>query len=367
MHVTAAVAKGDSGPFDFTELELEEPREGEILVRIAAVGVCHTDLMFKNMPQFLRYPAVLGHEGAGIVERVGSGVTKVVPGDRVTIAFSSCGTCNQCRTNRPYLCKHTFELNWTGCRVDGSRALHSHDGDVSSHFFGQSSFATFAVTRESNLVKVPQDVPLALVGPLGCGVQTGAGAIMRSLACPSGSSLSVFGCGAVGMSAIMGAAIQGCSPIIAVEPVEAKRTLALELGATHALDPRAGDVAAMIRAIVEDGTDFAFDSTGRSDMLDAAVASLAPGGVLGVVGHGAEPQPLPGSLAGLIQGAITIRGIREGDSDPDQFIPELLEFYRAGRFPLDRIITTFPFAQINEAVDAHHRGDCVKVVLVMPD
>jgi aryl-alcohol dehydrogenase len=257
-------------------------------------------------------------------------------------------------------------LNYTGARTDGSKALAAGGERLSSNFFGQSSFATHALTYERNLVKAPDDVPLELIGPLGCGIQTGAGAIMRSLACEAGSTLLVLGGGAVGLSAVMAAAVQGCSTVIVVEPHAARRALALELGATHAIDPSESEnLAAAARAIVPIGVDYAFDTTGRPETQQATMACLAPHATFGIVGISPPGTPPPGDMNMVMTFGHTIKGIIEGDSDPDVFIPQMIDLYRQGRLPFDRLITTFPFEQINEAIAAQHRGDCVKVVLLM--
>lgn len=242
---------------------LDDPRDNEILVRVVAVGVCHTDLMFRDAPH-LQNPIVLGHEAAGIVEATGAAVTKVAPGDRVVLTFNSCGSCPNCRSCLPSYCEQAFALNLVGHRPDGSRALHANDTAVSSHFFSQSSFATHALACERNVVKVPDDLPLEILGPLGCGIQTGAGAIMRSLRCEPGSAVAIFGGGAVGLSAVMGAVVRGCDPIVVVEPIAARRALALELGAAHAIDPRVSEVAASIRAIVARGWPTAWTRQGAT-------------------------------------------------------------------------------------------------------
>ena len=211
----------------------------------------------------------------------------------------------------------------------------------------------------------PDGVPLELMGPLGCGVQTGAGGIMRSLACEKGSTLLVLGGGAVGLSAVMGAVIQGCATIIVAEPHEARRKLALELGATHVIDPAASpDLAAAVRAIVPIGVDYAFDTTGIPPVLQATMQALGPHGVFGIVGIAPPGTPLPGDLMTAVTFGHTVKGIIEGDSDPDVFIPELIEHYRQGRLPFDRLIRTYPLAEINQAIADQHHGDCVKVVLL---
>jgi aryl-alcohol dehydrogenase len=364
MQITAAVARAPGADFALEAVELDDPRPDEILVRVGAVGVCHTDLVAREGMMPFTMPAVLGHEGAGIVEKVGSAVTKVAPGDRVAITFRSCGACERCKSGDPAYCYSMPALNYIGMRPDGSKAIRQGETAVSSNFFGQSSFATYALAYERNVLKLPADIPFEIAAPLGCGVQTGAGGIMLALACPKGSSLLITGGGAVGLSAVMGAAIQGCGTVIVVEPHAARRALALELGATHAIDPAASpDLAGAVRAIAPHGVDYAFDTTGRPETLTATMACLAPKGVFGIVGIPPAGTPMPGDLGTVLTFGQTVRGIIEGDSDPDDFIPALIEHWRAGRLPLEKLVKTFPFAEINAAIAAQHHGDCVKVVL----
>lgn len=365
MKVQAAVTQAPGQPFELKTLELDEPRADEILVRIVGVGVCHTDLVFKDAG-IIAAPAVLGHEGSGIVEKVGAKVRKVAPGDRVAITFRSCGVCPRCDSGDAAYCHTMPMLNYAGMRSDGSKALHADGTDVGSNFFGQSSFATHALTYERNVVKVPADIPLELIGPLGCGIQTGAGSIMRALACKAGSSLLITGGGPVGLSAVMGAKIQRCATIIVVEPHASRRAMAREFGATHVIDPKADtDLAAAVRAIVPIGVDYAFDTTGVPAVQQAVMSAMAPKAVFGIVGVAPPGTPLPGEVNTAMTFGHTVKGIIEGDSDPDVFLPELMEHYRCGALPFDKMIKTFPFSQINEAIAAQHRGECVKVVLVM--
>lgn len=366
MKVQAAVAVGAGQPFEITTLELDDPRDDEVLVRILGVGVCHTDLVFREAGM-IASPAVFGHEGSGIVEKVGAGISKFAPGDRVAITFRSCGACVRCNCGDAAYCLTMPMLNYAGMRTDGSKAFRADDGqEVSSNFFGQSSFATHALTYERNLVKIPDDLPLELMGPLGCGIQTGAGGVMRSLACEEGSSLLITGGGPVGLAAVMGAKIRKCGVVILVEPVEARRKLALEFGATHVIDPTTTeDVAAAVRAIAPDGVNYAFDTTGLSQVHAAIMGSLGPKGTVGLVGVAAPEQKLPGDVNTLMTFGHSIKGIIEGDSDPEVFLPELLQHYRNGDLPFDRMIRTYPFSQINEAIVAQHMGECIKVVLLM--
>ena len=367
MQTVAAVAREPKGDFSIESVEVEMPRAGEVLVRIAGVGLCHTDLIFRD--QFAPYPlpAVLGHEGSGTIEALGEGVEGLAVGDRVVLGFSSCGHCARCDEGLPSYCRDFPPLNYAGLRLDdGSTAYRAGGEAVSSHFFGQSSFAGLAIVRARNVVKVEDgEAPLAILGPLGCGFQTGAGGVMRSMACPAGSSIAIIGGGPVGLAAVMGARIQGCTTIILVEPVAARRALGEQLGATHSLDPASGSVTEALRTILPDGFDFAFDTSGRIDAIEAALGALAPRGMLGLVGVPARAEDaLTINIAGMITFGQRVIGIMEGDSDPQTFIPELIAHHRAGRFPFDRLVRTYPLAEINEAIAAQARGDCVKVVLI---
>jgi aryl-alcohol dehydrogenase len=290
----------------------------------------------------------------------------VKPGDRVVIGFASCGACPRCAEHLPSYCREFPLRNYAGVRTDGSTAIRIDGAPASGHFFGQSSFAGHAIAAERNVVKIEaDDVPIELLGPLGCGFQTGAGGVMRSLACPAGSSIAIFGGGPVGLSAVMGAVVQGCATIILVEPFAARRELGLSLGATHAIDPADGDVGAAIRAILADGVEYAFETSGREAVIEIALASLASHGLLGLVGVPPRPDSsLSINIASLITYGHRIHGIIEGDSDLDGFIPELVALFRAGRFPIDRLIQTFPLDRVNEAIAAQTRGECVKAVLI---
>lgn len=365
--IRAAVVPAPGGAFEMRSLQLDEPREDEILVRVAGVGLCHTDIVAQQGAFGYTGPAVLGHEGSGIVERVGAAISDFAPGDRVAISFRSCGACPQCDGGYPSYCQTMPLLNYAGMRPDGSMAIADGGEAVHSNFFGQSSFATHALTYARNLVRIPEDFPLEMAGPLGCGIQTGAGAVMRSMACPPGSSLIVTGAGSVGLSAVIGGAIQGCTTIIVVEPHAARRALALKFGATHALDPAEHpDLAGSVRTILSTGIDFALDTTGRPELLSAVLLALAPRGLLGLVGVAKPGTMFPAEINKLMTYGHRVMGIIEGDSDPAAFIPELIEHYRAGRLPFDQMVTTYPLSEIEKAVHDQHAGHCIKAVLI-PD
>ena len=365
MKIKAMITTGNGGDFAYSDVEIDDPREDEILVKIEAVGLCHTDVLAQHGVFNFGRPAVLGHEGAGIVERIGDDISKVEVGDRVCLSFRSCGTCRKCQSKQPASCQDFAPLNVSGGRVDGSKAL-THDGQyLASNFFGQSSFATHALTYEQNIVKIPDDIPFEIAAPLGCGVQTGAGAIMNSLDCEEGASLVVAGCGVVGLSAVMAAKIRRCSPIIAIEPVPARRAHARELGATHVIDPFAeGDIAQTIEEIVPLGVNYALDTSARAEVLQVLLDNLAVKGALGLVGMIDPGSDFNCSGAALMTKGLSVHAIIEGDSHPDSFIPELIEYYKAGKLPLDRIIETYPLKDINVAIKDHIAGDCTKVVLI---
>ncbi|PJE17616.1 MAG: alcohol dehydrogenase [Mycobacterium sp.] len=364
--VTAAVVDEPGGAFALSVAQLEEPRSREVLVRVAAVGVCHTDLVARSGDYLIGLPAVLGHEGSGVVEAVGAEVTKVAPGDHVVMTFNSCGTCANCRRGRDPYCLNLPGLNVTGARPDGSHALSRDGSPLNAHFFGQSSFATHALASERNVVKVPDDLPLPLLGPLACGIQTGAGAVLNSLRTRPGDAVAIFGAGSVGLSAVMAAALAGADPIVAVDLRADRRELAKSLGATHVIDPADTDVAGTLWGITGTGLDGAVDFTSNQDVINAALYALHPRGTLLLGGSAPMGTRLNIDIVPIHLGR-TVRGVIEGDAIPDLFIPELLKHHRAGRFPFERLITRFRFDQINEAVHAMHDGDVVKPVLVMPE
>lgn len=367
MQITAAVAHGPHQDFSIETVELSSPRSDEVLVEIRGVGLCHTDIAARDGIYGLPYPLVLGHEGSGVVVAVGKDVTSVAPGDKVAMSFSSCGTCRPCAAGRPAYCTTFAQENYIGSRPDGTETMLANGSPVHANFFGQSSFATHVLVTERNTVKVDTALDIALVGPLGCGIQTGAGAVMKSMNCVKESSLVVLGGGPVGLAAVMGAVIQGCSTIIVVEPVENRRTTATRLGATHVIDPISENVTHRIMEITADGIDYIFDTTGRTEVITAAIDAAAQNATVGLVGVPADfSVNLPLNIVGAMQKGLTVRGIVEGDSQPQSFIPELLGYHAAGRFPFDSIITTYPFSKINDAVAAQERGEVTKLVLV-PD
>jgi aryl-alcohol dehydrogenase len=365
MQITAAVLEGLEQDFVLQEVTLADPAPDEVVIQIAGVGLCHTDLAVQHGHLPFALPGVVGHEGSGTIVSVGADVTKVSVGDRVAASFNSCGTCTQCVKGSPSYCAEFMPRNFGGVRADGTSTISRDGTTYGGYFFGQSTFATHAIARERNVVKVADGLDLTIAGPLGCGVQTGAGAVMNSFACPEGSSLLVVGGGSVGLSGVLGAVVRGVATIIVVEPMAARRALALELGATHVIDPAGGPLSEQVRAVLSEGVDFALDTTAQLPILAEIIASMAQRGTIGMVGVPADPtSALAVGLIEMQMHGLRFMGIVEGDSDPDTFIPELVELHLAGRFPFDRLITTMPFSKINDAVAAQARGEAVKVVLV---
>ncbi|MFI1017849.1 NAD(P)-dependent alcohol dehydrogenase [Streptomyces sp. NPDC020965] len=363
LRVTAAVVRDKGAPFVFEELQLDTRlRPDEVLVRVVATGVCQTDIHVRDQALPVPLPAVLGHEGAGIVERVGPAVTTVAPGDRVIMSYQSCGHCKPCLSGSPAYCAYSFPSNFGGARLDRTNALSVAGAEIHGHFFGQSSFATHALATERNVVKVGTDVPLELLGPLGCGIQTGAGAVLNSLKVPAGASLVIMGTGTVGLAAVMAAVVAGASPIIAVDIVPERLDLARELGATHTVNAKEEDTGARIAEITGGGADYVLEITARPEMLTLAVDALAPLGTAALIGGAPAGAHAPVNMNALL-GGRTLRGIAQGDSIPQLFVPQLIDLHRAGRFPFDRLITFYGFDEINEAVNDTRTGAAVKPVL----
>lgn len=357
--VRAAVTEAPGAPFTVRDAVLEDPRPHEVLVRMTAVGVCHTDLRMRDAwPRHLT-PMVFGHEGAGRVEAVGPKVTGVARGDHVCLTFASCGACEQCTAGHPAYCHAAQSLNFSGGRDDGTTPLALDGAPLHSGFFGQSSFATHAVVHERGVVGVPSDLAASVVAPLGCGGQTGAGTVLNRLRPEPGSSLVVLGAGGVGLSALMAAVAVGCDPVVAVDPVASRRALATELGAMSALTPGDGMVAAL-RDLTGGGAHHVVETTGRPEMARRAVGALRPRGGLALLGLGGE---VTFDVMGLLAKGVRVHGVIEGDSDPGRFIPELIGLHRRGLFPIDRLVTTFPFEDIGAAVTAMRDGSVVKPVL----
>ncbi|PKN65205.1 MAG: alcohol dehydrogenase [Deltaproteobacteria bacterium HGW-Deltaproteobacteria-15] len=355
LQIRAAVLRKRGGPLKIESLQMEGPREDEVLVRVAASGICRTDIEFVDDWDESEAPVVLGHEGAGVVEAVGKKVKKIRAGDHVVLSCQSCGRCGPCRSGRPTACTRFWEANFGFARLDGSNALER--SGVRGHFFGQSSFATHALATERNLVKVAADLPLEVLAPLGCGVQTGAGTVMNSLKVTAGSSIAIFGTGSVGLAAVMAARIVGADPVIAVDVKRKRLELALEFGATHNILNRRANIPSRIAKMTGGGVDYVLEITGSPEMYQVAVEILNPHGIVATFAGGSATGALPGGRKEI--------SIIQGDAVPQRFIPELIKLYREGRFPFDRLVKFYDFAAINRAMADSRKGRTVKPVLRM--
>lgn len=364
MKTIAAVAFEKEKPLTITEVELDEPRAGEVRVRMVASGVCHTDAIVRDQWYPTPLPAVLGHEGAGVVDAVGEGVTKVAVGDHVLLSFDHCGQCGNCASGLPSYCTGFFGANFGGRRADGSSAFSADGQQISSHFFGQSSFANYANVPVNSVVQVPKSAPLEILAPLGCGIQTGAGAVLNSLNPTAGSSIVIFGAGAVGLSGLLGAVIANCTTIIAVDVHDSRLAFAQELGATHTINGAKEDVIARVHEITGGGANYALETTGVPAVFTNMTKSLGVRGHGVVVGAAALGTDANFDIGSLLPVGITVTMVVEGDSVPSVFIPQLVELYEKGLFPFDKLIRKYPFDQINTAFDDSAKGTTLKPVVV---
>jgi aryl-alcohol dehydrogenase len=360
MKATAAVLRAADQPYAIEEVDLRDLRPNEVLVRVVAAGMCHTDVL-PRVPGFIAAPPIIaGHEGSGVVEAVGSSVTRVAVGDHVVLSFDSCGACANCDAGQPAYCDTFIVRNLFGRELDGSNtATDSSGAPVGARWFGQSSFATHAITTERNTVVIDKSLPLEKFGPLGCGIQTGAGSILCALDVQPGTSVAVFGSGAVGLAAIMAAKVAGATTIVAVDLQQHRLDLALELGATHAVKGDAPDVGAQILAAAGGGVHYSFDTTGIPAVIVTALQATRMTGKCGLVGV----QQGNLELDSTTMLGKTIINILEGSADPQVFIPRMIQLWQEGRFPFDRLIEEFPLAEINAAEQSSLSGGVIKPVL----
>jgi Zn-dependent alcohol dehydrogenase len=366
IDITAAVVEKIDGAFELQQLTLDDPGPGEVLVKLVATGICHTDGLARHGDLPFPRPGVLGHEGAGTVAAIGAGVTEFAVGDRVVIGWPFCGECRNCQAGEPRYCRRLGEALVGGGRLGGGSALHRSDGSsVSSHFFGQSSFASYALTTARALVAVRPDVPLELMGPLACGVSTGAGAVFNTARPPAGSSIAVFGVGTVGLAAIMAARNSPATRIIAIDRHESRLALARELGATHTINAGEEDAVAAIATICDGPADFALECTGVINVVRQAADSV---GMLGTcILIGGAPAGAEFSLDHLstLWGKRVI-GVLGGSGRSKDLITTVMDLYAQGRFPLDRLVTYFDLADIETALEKSYAGEVIKPILRMP-
>lgn len=357
----AIVVNQLDGPWSYEDVEVADPKEKEVLVKILAVGVCHSDEHGRHIGLGVQFPVILGHEGAGIVEKVGPGVTNVKPGDRVALSIPYCDECDFCKAGEPIYCRNSMKLICGGKMEDGTSRLFKNGKDI-NNYFCQSSFAQYSVCHYTNLVKIEDDDDLGLAAPIGCGIQTGAGTVLNYLKPTANDTIAVFGCGCLGCSAIIAAKILGCKTIIGVDVLSSKLELAKELGATHVINnAECPDVATEIMKITNgDGVNYGVDTTGVQSVITAGVFSLAVHGELCIPAAVATAEfPMPV----LMSRNLKISSAAEGNSNPKVFIPQILKYYKEGRFPLDKLVTYYKFDELEQAIADMASGKCVKPVL----
>ncbi len=363
--IRAAVTRTPNAPYSIEEVELADPKADEIQVKIVASGLCHTDEFGKNIG--IRMPMVLGHEGAGIVEKVGEGVTEFAVGDHVAFSFATCGHCKNCINGMPAYCENFNQINFGGIGADGVTKLFQQGKELSM-FFGQSSFAQYSTINVRNAVKVDADVDLAMIAPFGCGVQTGAGAVLNAIKPEIDESIAVFGCGAVGMSAIMAAKVAGCRQIIAVGGNAKSLELAKELGATDIVNRKelaeGVTIAEAVQEISGGGVNYAVETSGNGNMIINAIKGTAYHGTIVVLAPTGKLENFDVGTEILMM-TRTLKACYEGDSNPKIFIPRLVQLYKEGRFPVDKIITKYNFEDIEFARADSTAGRVIKAVVVM--
>ncbi|MET3963251.1 aryl-alcohol dehydrogenase [Marmoricola sp. OAE513] len=363
MKTTVAVVNSQGADFTLEEVDLDGPRADEVLVKIVATGLCHTDIHLKGFLPEEMFPNVFGHEGSGIVEAIGEDVTGIEVGDHVVLSFRSCRACGPCTEGAVGYCDSSLLLNYMGMRMDGSQPYSKDGAGVFGNFFGQSSLSQHAIAYADNCVVVDKSVDLTKVAPYGCGFQTGAGTVLNVIKPEPTDSLVVFGCGAVGIAAIAAAKHAGVGTIIAVDPLESRREAAGKYGAVG-VDPTVEeDVVAKVKELSGGaGASYSIDTTAISAVVKQAQQALKPRGTLVALGLGPEEYAI--DAIDLLQTGKIIRSSIEGDSDPQEMVPRLIALNAAGEFDVDDLITTYPFSEINTAVADVLAGKVVKPVLV---
>ncbi|WP_435742476.1 NAD(P)-dependent alcohol dehydrogenase [Nocardioides sp. SYSU DS0663] len=367
MQTTVAVVNGPGQDFTLEQVEVDGPRADEVLVRVVATGLCHTDVTMASMLPAEMYPHVFGHEGAGVVEAVGDRVAGIEVGDHVVMSFRSCRECVRCREGLVGYCDSSLLLNYMGMRADGSTAYSRESGPVFSNFFGQSSFSRHAIAYADNCVVVDRSLDLTRVAPYGCGFQTGAGTVLNVLQPRPEDSLVVYGVGAVGLAALAAASSLGVTTVVAVDLMDSRLERAAALGAT-VVNPATlaaqGDgptVVDRVKELTGGGATYAIDTTAVPAVVKQAQQSLGVRGELVVLGLGAEEYQL--DAIDMLQNGKVVKGSVEGDSDPQEMVPRLIAMHAAGQLPVDEWIRTYPFEEIGTAVADLHDGTVVKAVL----
>lgn len=360
MKIQAYVA--DNEQVSLKEVQLKEIDADEIVVKIVGTGLCHTDLNVLHSITPTPMPIVLGHEGAGVVEKVGSGVTEFEVGDHVVVSFNYCGKCVNCLHGVPSACENFFQDNF-GLSLETSNSKIVDGEQKIANLFGQSSLATYCVANVRNTVKIEdKEIDLSLLGPLACGIQTGAGTILNKLKPNIHESVVIFGCGSVGLSAVMGAKLANCKTIIAVDVNDERLDLALELGATHVVNGRTEDAVKAIQDITNGGAHYAIESSGVSAVVLQAIRAVRALGTIAVVGaSGMLEFHIHDELIPMNK---TLVGVVEGQSIPKLFIPELIKYYKEGKFPFDKLIKTYEMEELDQAIHDMESGKTIKPVIL---
>jgi len=359
--ITAAVLE-EPRDLSVESLELDEPKEGEVRVDIRATGVCHTDHHRYVGTSDVPYPVVLGHEGAGVVDAVGDGVSTLKEGDRVVLwVLPFCRKCEFCERGDPHLCSRRSVVK-QGTLLDGTRRL-SRDGEDVNHFYGQSSFASHCVVAEQTAVKIPDGVPFSEAALLGCGATTGLGAVTNTAHVSAGESVAVFGCGGVGSSAILGAKLVGADPIVAVDVVDEKLSLIEDLGSTHTINSSRADPVEMIQDITDGGVTYAFECTSHPDVVRQAIGAIRPGGtVVSTATSSADNFEVP---PGALTRGKRIIGNVGGSLQPSIDIPRFARLAESGRLPLSKLVSnTYSLDRLDEAFEAIDEGIGIRSVII---
>jgi len=368
MKIRALVVEAKDAPFEVQEIELAEPGRGEALVRIVAAGVCHTDAITRAGDMPMPFPCVLGHEGSGVVEQVGADVSRLAPGDKVIIGWPSCGECRNCLDGQPRYCLRTGEALVSGRRFKGELAgtsAYSRNGqELHGHFFGQSSFATHSIVSADAVVKVPKDVPLELLGPLACGLATGAGAVLNEARPRLGDSILVVGVGAVGLAAVMAARNSGVTKIIVAAEHDSRLAIARDFGATHTINSRTTQLVKEVAKITGSTVDFAFDCTGVISVIETMAQTVGMLGTLVLIGGAPAGASFSLDHLSTLWGKRVI-GVLGGGGRSGQLIPALVELHQQGRFPFDRLVRYYELGQIEQALEDSKSGEVIKPILRM--